>query len=656
MNARILSTLLLVYLASFLTSCPDSSSTFRPNVNSLTIGASGGTVKSADDCFEVTIPAGALAAPTVIRIEEFQDRTYRFGQDVPLQAPATIRYTVKGGAWLGCRVLRLRETQKDGTIRATSQTVDVTLDSSGSATNWTITTTIPTIDSDSSFIPVTPADAFKVTVDPSVLSQGLVEGLLPTFVQTNVDAVASSSLILPASLEWSVDSFQYTVQQLTNDPFPAAPTVVPFAPGQSDPYHRDDIFLLSCDPGQPSVGTFRVTVVSQDFYGPGASVTLNCKFPVFCTHPGGSTGGASLPPNAVYHALGGFLHSVESVLAFAASGSSPRLPAGSESAAAAPPNLELIVAGQPLGGTGKSILRFDGVTGAVLQQEDYADSPGTPFPGAAFDAYILQSSPSGAQNGAISLSGQTRFLVELDASGNPLAFGQFSFGFFAHSPLIANDPTLGVVFTNDLSPTTLTPTLSLYQPDPSTGGWILNEDVVELTSALRSVAANATATEFVGLRTSGGLVWIEAPSGGPVTETLIAMTPAHHGRIAWDPASGIGAFSDFVDSTVTAFSWAADGTPPAILDTANVGDGPVGISVLGHRIASAGFNDDTLTRMELDPVTGLFTMVDILPNPFAADGAEAPGHITLVTPEAAAVSYNVSNGVGVLPHFYASAP
>ena len=623
----------------------------NPGVSSTTITALGGSLTSPDGCFRVQIPAGAVSGSTRISIEQLDGR-YWFREDIPLQAPATVRFTVKKGQ--ACSVVRLQETQTDGTPRATSQTVDVVVDSSGRATSQTITTTVPTIDSGSRFeADSDPDHVFEVTVDPNVLSSGLVEGTA-SFVRTNVDVPLSlQSGVLPGSLEWRVESSDYTVQQLTNDPFPAAPTVVPFGPGQSDTLHRDDDFLLSCDPGQPDSGTFRVTVVSQDFYGPGASVTLNCTFPISCTRPGG--GGLVLPLDDVYYALSGLLHNIESVLAFAVSGSSPRLPAGSESAAA-PPNLELIVAGEPLGGTGKSILRFDGVTGAVLQQEDYADSPGTPFPGAAFDAYILQSSPSGAQNGAISLSGQTRFLVELDASGNPLAFGQFSFGFFAHSPLIANDPTLGVVFTNDLSPTTLTPTISLYQPDPPTGGWILNEDVVELTSALRSVAANATATEFVGLRTSGGLVWIEAPSGGPVTETLIAMTPAHHGRIAWDPASGIGAFSDFVDSTVTAFSWAADGTPPAILDTANVGDGPVGISVLGHRVASAGFNDDTLTRMELDPVTGLFTMVDILPNPFAADGAEAPGHITLVTPEAAAVSYNVSNGVGVLPHFYASAP
>ncbi len=572
---------------------------------------------SEDGRFRLCIPPGALATPTPIVVSGLDPYSVeRSDSTDPLvfAMPVTIKF--QDDMINLCRGLYIVDlTQGTPTTLSNQMTI---MEANGERI---VSAETSLISPESVFQRTVAFDLSIGGMDPLPIEQGMT---------VTVPVEFHNSTGGPLTAEWRVDSTDYSVEHSTAPPFPSAMSMMFI------PLAATDSFEVTCAAGNPPSGTVTVTIrttspMSTNNISP---ITAVCKRNVTCTSSG-MPGGVIVGPQPVYIDLPD-LESPENidVVPFPTSGP--------------PENVKIDVAGAPVGTTGMVFQRVDGVTGQVLIDIQYPDAPGTPFPTAAFDAFRLEPSANGASAGALSLSGVNRFVVTLDPNGDPEPVGQFSFGSYPHSTLIGNDPTLGAVYIRPFG-------LDLVRPDPQLGTFVIEDNAVSLQQDLRSVVANPAADEFVGLRSNGGLVWIQAPPGGPVTETMILSTAANHGRLRWDPAGGIGAFSDFVQSTVTAFSWTGNG-PPVILDTANVGSGPVGLGVRGHRIAAAGFNDDTLTRMELDPSTGLFTTVEIVPNPFAADGATQPGHIRFITPQAVAISYNGSGGIGVIPDFYPSLP
>ncbi len=608
--ARRVSGLALIILLIVASACNKRGQlSLLPPAMTATVGPGGGNITSEDGRFQLCVPPGALATPTEITITgDGPYRVKRSNSTAPLvfAMPVTIKFAEDASTLNeNCAGLYVNDESSTANLEAQTTVYETTGDRLVSAETSSISPA-------SSFELLS---AFGVTIgDIDPLDQNTPQTIPVSFVNAS-----STSL----SAEWRVDSPEYDTSH-------GSPPAFPTDTSMFIPLISPDSFDIVCLPGDPTTGVVIVTIRTAATANGPPAITAICKRAVDCQTTV-QPPGVQLPPSSTYVALPN-LRKPENVEVVPSNGAQP------------PGNVMVDVVGEPLVGTGKVIQRVDGVTGQVVSDVQFPDPPGTQFPTVAFDAFQLEPSPNGAAFGALSFSGVSRFVVNLDAAGNPEPLGQFAFGSFPHASLIANDPQLGVVYEAPLG-------ISLLRPDAQTGFFELEDNAVALQADLRSVVSNAAADQFVGLRFNGGLVWIQAPPGGPVTETLILSTPANHGRLRWDPAGGIGAFSDFPQSTVTAFAW--DGaSPPTILDTANVGQGPVGLGVSGHRIAAAGFNDDTLTRLELDPVTGLFNTIEIVANPFAADGATEPGHVRFITPEAVVVSYNGSGGIGIIPDFY----
>lgn len=131
--------------------------------------------------------------------------------------------------------------------------------------------------------------------------------------------------------------------------------------------------------------------------------------------------------------------------------------------------------------------------------------------------------------------------------------------------------------------------------DPS-GGPLLT--TVNTTASMETVVSNSSADLFLGVTSGSHDLFLIDPVGP--TETFVANLGSNPRRMRWDANSGFGGVSDFTDNTVTVFHWDGTATPPTILGTPTVADGPVGIDVYDNRIVSAGFRDDQYSLIELD--------------------------------------------------------
>ena len=123
-------------------------------------------------------------------------------------------------------------------------------------------------------------------------------------------------------------------------------------------------------------------------------------------------------------------------------------------------------------------------------------------------------------------------------------------------------------------------------------------------------------------------VTLDAPVGVATqavsTVTNLGALGSDPRRIRCDFAANVCGVADFGDDTVTVVDWNG---APTIVDTGNVGDGPVGIGVLGNHIINAGFNDDTYTVLTLDTDNTILGPPTTVPLP---NGCENPGHATFL--------------------------
>lgn len=177
-------------------------------------------------------------------------------------------------------------------------------------------------------------------------------------------------------------------------------------------------------------------------------------------------------------------------------------------------------------------------------------------------------------------------------------------------------------------------------------------DTINTNSTFSTVISNPTKTYFLGAtQNTRNLVMVDKKG----TETFVAGLGSDPRRMRWDASLGIGGVSDFTDGTVTVFSWDGSATLPTVISTVNVGDGPVGIDVLGSRIVSAGFNDDTYSMIEVDPQQLSISSVTTTAIPFQSHkGATEPlmpGHAFFVgdTNNSIGITFFEADAMGFLP-------
>lgn len=123
-------------------------------------------------------------------------------------------------------------------------------------------------------------------------------------------------------------------------------------------------------------------------------------------------------------------------------------------------------------------------------------------------------------------------------------------------------------------------------------------------------------------------------------------------RIRCDLGSGICAVSDFAHDLLTIILWDGAGLPTIGEATAagQIADGPVGIDVFGHRIVTAGFNDDHYTIIEVDGAGGILsTTTSPLP-----EGCTQPGHAMFLEDGANTVVVSCwgSGGIAYIPNAF----
>ncbi|MEZ6194562.1 MAG: hypothetical protein R3F20_02375 [Planctomycetota bacterium] len=301
--------------------------------------------------------------------------------------------------------------------------------------------------------------------------------------------------------------------------------------------------------------------------------------------------------------------------------------------AAAP---RLIVAGTASGGGSRSVI-VDAVSGTIVEDFGLFD-----VDGAAFDAFLLPS-PTPGVGETFALCGTTGYHIGVDLMTCQLFPGvNLSSGFHEDTALIAQDPTLGTV-------SAVGNVIRRRQVD-AVGGFV-SLDSIFLQGGIRSVAAESSWTRFLTVTTSGNLQMVTNDGPTP-TETFAAALGSLPRRLRWDPTSGLGGITDFVDDTVTLFTWDGLGLP-VILGTAAVGQGPVGLDVLGHRVVCAGFDDDTWSLIEVDLAMGTF-VTTTNPVPFAGTGPLQPGHAAFVRDanHSVCLSFFGAAALGFVPFAY----
>lgn len=197
------------------------------------------------------------------------------------------------------------------------------------------------------------------------------------------------------------------------------------------------------------------------------------------------------------------------------------------------------------------------------------------------------------------------------------------------------------------------PRLITLDVDESSGGPISKE--VSIANAAITAVGNASADAFLYVNSSTDQLVHASVAGTTVTETDVMLLADDVRRMRWDPASGIGAISDFTANSLTLFSWAGDGTLPTVFTTAPVGDGPVGIDVDGNRVVCAGFNDDTYTEILIDPagpsVLNSVTLPIPFSNPKGAGQPLQPGHAFFLRDASESIVFSLfgADAVAFLP-------
>ena len=293
----------------------------------------------------------------------------------------------------------------------------------------------------------------------------------------------------------------------------------------------------------------------------------------------------------------------------------------------------------------------DACDGTVVK--DYPGNAGASY----FEALVLPTPTGETGSPALFMGGIGTFLANMGPTGD-LGVPVIGPGFIFDSQAIAGDPVNGVVFTDfavgDISFVTYDAANDVWEINPFS---IELADVTDgiLTYGARSAAMNAAGDELlvVGQAITDPFPFallhltLDAPvnlATQQAVQTVINLGAlgSDPWRIRCDYTANVCGVADFGDSTVTVVDWNG---AVAIVDTGNVGDGPVGIGVLGNHIISAGFNDDTYTVLTLDTDNTVMGPPVTVPLP---NGCENPGHAGFLDDanNSAIVTCNGDGGTG----------
>ncbi len=284
---------------------------------------------------------------------------------------------------------------------------------------------------------------------------------------------------------------------------------------------------------------------------------------------------------------------------------------------------ELIVAGQ------NGALLLDACTGETLKNYRRETDPAINY----YDALALPVPEGETGDPALLMTGESGFLVGLDAVGNAFEFGRFMFGPMLDAAYIADDPSKGAFYTAGSSE------LNLLKWQ--TSSW--EHETFALGIPALSAVSNASGTKFLIINATS-LNFVDATSATP-TVTEIAPLTSNPRRIRCDLATNLCAISDFANSKLSLVKWDGE-TAPSLTDTIDVALGPVGIDIFGNTIVSAGYTDNkfSVTTVNTEAKASNINTLDL------PTGCLAPGHILFLrdSNNSLVVSCNGSNGFAYL--------
>ncbi len=610
------------------------------------IGAGGGQLALPGGGGFVSFPAGAVAADTMVTITAIDPalvdpdlaaiagaRAFEFAPiGLALMQPASFvvdnppvpvsTLSAEGGAKSNQVALEVKFIEIDNALSSPPHLDFDFVDATGASTIST------DFDALGRAILLDTNGAYRITVNRPIS----IEAGMPDAVQVELIASNGFSFNSAPVLTWNANPLIGSMLSISLGGSPS-----PFASGMTAPTTPGtglaDTFSISCLPGAVGTQSYNLQVNMTGVSGAftsrpnrtlGQTTGLSMALEVTCKPS--NTG--SVQQQLVD--LGGIIQGIEAI--------NPVPPGLS---CKGPNGLDILIAGQQLGNTDAKAIVVDPVTGIVTEQFDL---PGG-FPvGAAFDAHFILPPPgaTGLDPRLIATgNGSVEKIVQSNCSLSALT--GFGFSFNLDTAYVNNDPTLGISSANAAG-------IDLRYLDQGVGGVMVEQ--IPLSSGIRTSLGNAARDRFLVVSDSGQLVNVTW-DGTTATETPVAGVTlgANPRRMRWDPATGIVAISDLNDDTITVLFW--DGAQNvALIGTANVGAGPVGVDVMGGKIVCCGFNDGSLSFIDVDTVMLQITNTTTIANPFPL--GQNPGHaVFLRDPDnSVAISYNVNSMLGLLPNAY----
>jgi len=583
------------------------------------VGATGGQVLSSDGLLRLDVPAGALTGPEDITIQKLST-----GDVDPALAPlgpvALYRLTPDGLVFAQPVTVTFDAGAPDVNMPGTVATDLLWVANSSAGTHEAVDGLQIVLDASAGTLQVSGEISHfsDVTVLKPVPSTGAtVEVTYPSALANNLPAPVTGRFTQPVSSQVSTGEIHWFAQtnSVLTSSIEGPPSVVFDAGGLLPGMLQtlENMSTVSCDTvgGGELTVAFALEALEPPFLSAGPHTSVDVQFEnLSITCDGGVPIGPVLYPVPTLANI----EAVRLVNSPASCGSTPSL---------------------LIGGEGGSSL-MDPATGDVL--EEFLAT------GTFYDAMYFPP-PNPGDDGGVFMSGLGLLFERLDDSCETGVFAQTGANTILDATYAGNDPALGGHFAGP-------GTIGEIVFQPLSSGWEAHDltvPVASLPSGFRSVKGNITGTKFLALG-AFLLSFIDGNDAGATASTAFFLG-SNPRRVRWDPTSGFGAVSDLDDDTLTVFTWDGEAAPVQT-DLVVVGEGPVGLDVMGNRIVCAGFYDSTYTIVTLDGA-GVATQVDINPSPFVT-GALNAGHAIFIgdASNSIAVSYFGSGEVAVIPNAF----
>ncbi len=595
------------------------------------IGPAGGQVVSGDGLLILDIPAGALPQVEDITIDAVDPATLdpavvALAPTVAYRmSPDGLTFAMPVGVTLDIGTV---DTSTPGT-RSTG--LEFALLGSGidfeplgnMAVNIQESTGKKTLTGDlSHFSLIVALGSLAAGVDMTVTHPPTLPPNITGIVSATIDVAGLNMLGSSMPVNW----FATSDGVIVIDPSFAVSPHIFSPPGitpSATPQQGSDSFTVTCAaPGSDDETS--VTFVFQNLMltGTGLNLTNTSGFPIFfnfalafdCLPPSGNPGQP-------------FKISVTGMTAIESA-----TPVRTKFSFFDPANPQVIVAGQSQGTA--AVARVDINSGQTADLQ-------FGFGSNAFDALVTQDPTTGTE--ALVLSGSQVLTGILQTGTFQLfPFVQLNMTPRTDATLIADDPTVGIALPGINA-------IDLKTWDSGGGGFIV-DSAIPISFFPETVAVNQNLDHALAINGFNELIDINAKGPSPI-ETTIQSLGTNSRRMRWDPTTGVGGVTDFSDNTLTIFEW--DGNSlPVVHATAVVGSGPVGLDILGNLIVCAGFNDDTWTLIDYDPVAHSIVSVQTNPAPFTTGGnALQPGHASFLrdSQKTVILSFFGDDSIGVIP-------